>query len=69
MRPADWKTAALLRARDSLLEDLTRMRRNGVDATPLPACVLLIERELARRELESPIGRLQVQAEVRELTP
>lgn len=69
MNPCDWKTASLLRLRDALLEDIARMSRRGVSPTPLPACVLLIERELDRREIASSAGSLQVVAEEKELVP
>lgn len=65
----DWKTNVLLRLRDTVLAELVNLRRGGVDATPLPAVVLMLERELARREIATSEGVLQVQAQVQELTP
>lgn len=63
-----WKTAILLQQRDDILAAIARLRRGGVDPTPLPAIVVLLEHELSRREIATGHGLLQVQAEVAELS-
>lgn len=63
-----WKTNALLLYRDQQLEAIQRIKEMGKDPYPLPLVVRSIERELDRREFDSPLGRLQVVADRQDLS-
>ena len=62
-----WKTNVLLQLRDDNLAAIARLRKGGIDPSPLPAIVLMLEHELDRRQIATGQGTLQVQAQVGEL--
>lgn len=69
-RGQEWrtrKTCVLLQLRDDNLAAIARLRKNGVDPTPLPAVVAMLEHELARRAVTIGGETYQVEAERNEL--
>ena len=63
-----WKTNVLIKYRDDQLEGIARLRKLGVDPYPLPDVVRMIEGELAKREFDTPLGRMQCVADVEDLS-
>lgn len=69
-RGQEWrtrKTAVLLQLRDDNLAAIARLRKAGVNPSPLPAVVAMLEHELARRTVVIDGEECLVEADHREL--
>lgn len=63
----DRKTAVLLQLRDDNLAAIARLRKGGVNPSPLPAVVAMLEHELASRDVVIGGDTYRVEAEKNEL--
>ena len=61
------KTNVLLQLRDENLAAIARLRKGGIDPSPLPAIVIMLEHELDRREVTIGGEAYRVEAQAGEL--